>query len=818
MVSLAAAASAAAAGGTLFEYNRKNFMYDRKQRQEAEYQIMDFRMKQADLWREDVRDILGLTQVKMDTYLVVNAVQLGFCVMAFCEGRLSTEAPGWLIGCHTLSLAGAFMYLLMSVWLAMHASVAAKSYEVRILTQLVRLPVPSASALEGARTYASSFEKVESKQMFRVPFAQGKQQQVKESDVPVEATEGEATEGASATADPWGLERRGDQIYELDGSVMCDPKDMRHVKLVREAMTNWQAYDAFARISMTIGTNQLVTTLAYYVLGYVLIMNHGVIAAWCSCALFMAITAALIRLDMSLTAWEYKMSLVLIISGPILACIAAEQYAKKTPAGLENAKLLMPIAYAMHATWLLFLLYVSKITQRKDGSQLPSGFGSVLFLDVFGWVQRTVRGHFETGTVGAPQEIQRRRAGAGPAVQSIRYVDGRPVPTRPEDGAREQGADAGQIEASFVPEEDDLDLEPPAYQSAGTTPWRVFCGATLLMAVLWWATGAVVLLQSLGFDTLDVKPLLQQYLNDKPMQDEMPSLVGGAPLYTSWPHANVRPSSLACDSISGKVVSSSKFGLYMAELNDEVAKPHVSFTAAPLCNDLEGEALQDVALSCSAGDASSCKALVLHRQGRRVASCSISGHADGAALNAKHESAVGVADAWLGDSDMTTGSLQEEVRSISLAQECKNGGHGCAYLSTGSRLVEVQKGANERDGELDWYPTRVLQDKTGRNPSRDGDSLHLIGNRFLAMLQAGKKTIDVVDPKQGGILVGQWKLPEDKQWSSVCSAGSSIYLLQKGPSPELWKFPMPEELKPGSASFVDKRQALPGGETVAHMK
>ncbi|CAE7897534.1 unnamed protein product, partial [Symbiodinium microadriaticum] len=118
-------------------------MYDRKMRQETEYQIMDFRIKQAELWREDVRDIIGLTSVKMDTYLIVNAVQLGFTVMAFCEGRLASGTPTWLVGCHTLSLAGAFMYLLMSVWFSMHASVTAKSYETRLLTQLVRLPVPS---------------------------------------------------------------------------------------------------------------------------------------------------------------------------------------------------------------------------------------------------------------------------------------------------------------------------------------------------------------------------------------------------------------------------------------------------------------------------------------------------------------------------------------------------------------------------------------------------------------------------------------------------------------------------------------------------
>mmetsp|Transcript_22711 Transcript_22711/g.49925 ORF Transcript_22711/g.49925 Transcript_22711/m.49925 type:complete len:325 (-) Transcript_22711:117-1091(-) len=91
-----AAAAASVAGGSgvgLFSYNRKNFLYDRKLRQETEYQIMDFKIRQAELWREDIKDIIGLTSVKMDTYLIVTAVQLGFCVMAFCEGRLAAGTP-----------------------------------------------------------------------------------------------------------------------------------------------------------------------------------------------------------------------------------------------------------------------------------------------------------------------------------------------------------------------------------------------------------------------------------------------------------------------------------------------------------------------------------------------------------------------------------------------------------------------------------------------------------------------------------------------------------------------------------------------------
>merc|ERR1719460_2092264 len=115
--------------------------------------------------------------------------------------------------------------------------------------------------------------------------------------------------------------------------------------------------------------------------------------------------------------------------------------------------------------------------------------------------------------------------------------------------------------------------------------------------------------------------------------------------------------------------------------------------AAPICDDIEGESLQDVALSCSDGDANSCKALVLHRQGRRVSSCAIADHA--ATSPVREQPSAGIADAWLGEGDVVKGKPQEEITSISFAQECHEGGRTCAYVSTGNRVVEVQKGLAE---------------------------------------------------------------------------------------------------------------------------
>ena len=43
---------------------------------------------------------------------------------------------------------------------------------------------------------------------------------------------------------------------------------LRHVKLARQAMVFWQSYDAFARICMSIGVNQLLNAASYFILAY----------------------------------------------------------------------------------------------------------------------------------------------------------------------------------------------------------------------------------------------------------------------------------------------------------------------------------------------------------------------------------------------------------------------------------------------------------------------------------------------------------------------------------------------------------------------
>eukprot|EP00930_Biecheleria_cincta_P087527 TRINITY_DN7674_c0_g3_i1.p1 TRINITY_DN7674_c0_g3~~TRINITY_DN7674_c0_g3_i1.p1 ORF type:complete len:911 (+),score=164.67 TRINITY_DN7674_c0_g3_i1:121-2853(+) len=882
---LAAAAAfgtaTAGAGSTLFDYNRENFLYDRKMRQETEYQIMDFRIKQAELWREDVRDIIGLTSVKMDTYLVVNAVQLGFTVAAFCEGRLASGTPSWLVGCHTLSLAGAFMYLLMSVWFSMHASVTAKAYEVRLLTQLVRLPVPTWSQLEGARTYASGFEKTQSKQMFRVPFAFGTQEQVLgQTSDPASETGGASTstvarqaeelveQASSGPTDLWGLEGRGDDIYELDGSIRADCDALRHLQLIKRVIHYWQSYDGFARVAMSMGTNQLIMGLSYYVIAYVLISNKAVIASFLVVLLFMVIATALIRLDMSLTSFEFQAAAALNFAGPCITALAAQQWRLHTVRGYEMVHLLAPLPYACSAGWLMLLLYIAKVGEQEGGAMLPTGYRSVMYIDVFGWIKRQQKPSdlipSAANSTSVPARVPSLPSatagvvnGAGPAVKAIDHEGvffKTPKPTRPE---RMPGAAKSPPESmasnemfapsSFVPREQEGERElnvheVQPYIRPGFVPWRIFCSATTLLLVLWWLSGVLILLEASGWSALRVPQLLREpeelgsepkhvssaHNTEKHKMHRRSFLQGGSAtqllgkrIDTQWPHlAGSMPRRLACGmDAEGKtsLVAASRFGLFLSQLDPAMegnqgsaSSPNASavFQHAPPCDDLDGEAVQDVSLLC-AGKDGQCQALVLHRQGQRLAACGLSA-VQKPGLTGGHDplpALMSLSDGWLGEGDAASNRPQEEVASIVFTERCSGAGQGkCAFAeTTNGRLVELQAGLSSNRSDAagpDWYPTRTLMADTSSD-ARGGGTLHLVGNRYIGILANYGTELRAVDPRSPGGLVGRWPLPSQKRWVSLCSSAGNLFLLSDGSvlePPQLYRFPLPASLRAASES------------------
>ena len=58
-------------------------MFDREMRQTSGFQILAFGNKQAELWRADMRECNGITEKKMDTFLIVATIQFGMCMGLF---------------------------------------------------------------------------------------------------------------------------------------------------------------------------------------------------------------------------------------------------------------------------------------------------------------------------------------------------------------------------------------------------------------------------------------------------------------------------------------------------------------------------------------------------------------------------------------------------------------------------------------------------------------------------------------------------------------------------------------------------------------
>lgn len=383
MVIFAAAAAAAAAG--TFSWNREGFFFERELQQKRDYQGQEMQIRQFELYREDIKDLVQLTVRKMDNYLLVNTLQLGFCITLFTDGRPKRDeesaghmAPTWLIGLYAMCNAGAFLYYLLSIWLAMHASISAHSFGVRILTQCVRLPVPDKAQLDQSAARATDFENMNFRDVLRIPL--WRQQLNNLSRAMNEASnDGEADhEGDSASGAP-----------EAEMQSIHPVTKLGHVILFRKLQANWQAYDAYARICMAMGTNQILQALSYESL---ILLNAENDDRWPSIvcvAVFTCCAWIIAKLDLWLSRNILFLTAVLLILPPACAAILLEVESNdavflKDICGVAH-KVLVPLVYALHVLWIWFTCRIAEASSY-NGVKLPTAFRSVLYLDVFNWL------------------------------------------------------------------------------------------------------------------------------------------------------------------------------------------------------------------------------------------------------------------------------------------------------------------------------------------------------------------------------------------------------------------------------------------------
>ena len=303
MADIATAGIAAVQG--LFTYNRDAFTFERTMRQAMVYQQQNMRVQEADLYRQDLRDLFDITIKKMDNYLIIITLMIGFTISLFCITDMPEGTPIWLFWLYSASLAGSFFFLLVAMWLALQASLTAQAYSVRLLTQWMRLPVPRRREISEAAASVGDYEKMGAGRLLRLPVLEKENVDTDESD-------------ASSTE----LTRSNSGI--IGGQSMMVTKPI-HFRLFLDLQTHWQTFDAYSRICMVLGTNQLLQAVADVALA-VYLMNFGQVWA---CLIFVSVIyyAVLLhmQLHLSISGGSRVLSHILLLLVPvftILACVA----------------------------------------------------------------------------------------------------------------------------------------------------------------------------------------------------------------------------------------------------------------------------------------------------------------------------------------------------------------------------------------------------------------------------------------------------------------------------------------------------------------
>jgi len=390
-------------GKEMWDYNRTIFKYDQDQRLKRDFAALDYRIKQFELYREDIRDLVELTVGRMDIYHMVGAMLLQFIVVLFAEGRVEIEVSGllvphWFLEVYYLSLGCAFIFLLMSIWLAMHASVAAQSFGTRMLTRFIRLPIPNADVLNKARSKLHQFERGGIRNVFRIPFImkhhtwRGDDKEAGNADrvghgkgAYASAKDKNGNPGVipAVSVDPsMSSPFFDDPDNNLPGAE-SDPRNIidGHIALYRKLQSRWQCFDAYSRTSMALGFNQVIHAITTFMVMHLVFEQYAPFSAFIAMLPLQFVSLVLLNLDIKeAQLWEFYAAIGGSFIAPWSILIAVILYREDVRPIIYQVFVI--INFVCHAAWLYTARGFAQ-PEEVDGISLPFRFRSVLYLDVF---------------------------------------------------------------------------------------------------------------------------------------------------------------------------------------------------------------------------------------------------------------------------------------------------------------------------------------------------------------------------------------------------------------------------------------------------
>lgn len=360
------------AGGDLFNYNREGWKFGAELRQRDLYQRQKMRIRQVDLYREDIRDLFDLTVGKMDKYVIVCLVMLSITMELFYKGRNPVGTPSWLFWCWSICTAGAMFYLFMAIWLALHASISAQTFSVRCLTQWLRLPIPSSAEISIGAAKLEEYEK--SGKLLRVPVI------------------GKGNDSSN------GLQRGDSNRVVADDNAPAEKTLLTdwelfstHFNLFNHLHRKWQGYEAYARVCMCMGMNHFLAAMSYFSLALYAIKLGTPWSGWAFIAMFQGSAVLHARLNLNLTYKETLLMMSLVVLPSLFLSLGVAIVLTAT--SVDSSKndfgpcIFACIGILGHVFWVLFFLKQTK----SDINGLPVKFSSVWCIDVLGIGMETLR-------------------------------------------------------------------------------------------------------------------------------------------------------------------------------------------------------------------------------------------------------------------------------------------------------------------------------------------------------------------------------------------------------------------------------------------
>ena len=360
----------------VFIYNRDLFIFNKDINQMRILQTQKMRVEQTLLFRDDLRDLFNLTIGKMENYLVVNTLTLAFSMAFFYEGRMPHGTPSWLFWLWGMSLATAVLFLILSVWFAVYATITAQTLAVRLLTQWLRLPVPSAADIAKATATAAEFESQPMDALLRIPIvAQDTQSKIASS-----------SSNSGAQSKPSAQESREEESYPrmlnpvLESMLQSEyPSFVEHFHLFRSLQENWAGYDAYARVCMVVGTTQLLSVIGYMGVAWY-VSNDSRWGGVVFTILMVVFSIIHARMNLLLSSREFTALSVFILMGPLLGTVTALfGYVDPVNYGTVVAWL-TPLAFFFHLLTISFYIAVGSETNGA----LPTKFSTIISIDILG--------------------------------------------------------------------------------------------------------------------------------------------------------------------------------------------------------------------------------------------------------------------------------------------------------------------------------------------------------------------------------------------------------------------------------------------------